>query len=367
MCAAAIGLVDADDMPRTAGVLLVPHMFESFEKRKVSQGGAIAPIVVVVVALGVVLVVLQRRSGKQEARDELDQLSASPSASPSPAPSATSSARFELPGMSLETPGRAPITGDYVTGSVQHVTPPEWGVTWQPGELPPREALNRIVASMAGALETQQRSATRITGSRELPIGGSPGVQFELVNDRGYTLAVTFAECGGRVIQILAGGVAHARQTSAAMVDSFRCTPDPAKDLDREAVAVEVRPGWKRTKATGKPMLVDAREVLVRPTLIPGTDAAPLETIVPISSRAAGFTIDSDRPQELAGRKLWRGSVGADKAAILAWRCPGDARIAVVYIISARGAPLDAGIDLARTGRCLAPGESPPVYPVKGT
>lgn len=343
-------------------------MFESFEKRKTSRAGAIAPIVVVAVAVGILLVMLQRRPQQQQPeRDEglrmLDGLAAG--SSPEGSASAAAFPRLELPGMSLETPGRAPITGDYGTGGVQHTTIPEWGVTWQQGELPPRAVLDRLVDTMAGAIGRQQLSVARVAGSTDLTVAGAPARRFEIVTDRGYRIVVTFAQCGGRIVQLIAGGPANVSSINTRMVDSFRCTPDPKQDLDREVVVVDARRGWKRTKGTGKPMLVNAQEVLVRPTMLPSVDATPLETFVPLASRAAGFTIDSDRPEVIGGRKLWRGSVDSKPAAVMAWRCPGELRVAAIHIISVEGAPLDKGIDLALTGRCLKPGEAPPVYPLK--
>jgi hypothetical protein len=118
------------------------------------------------------------------------------------------------------------------------------------------------------------------------------------------------------------------------------------------------------------PMLVNAHEVLVRPTLSAGLEAGPLEQLLPIAIRAAGMTIDSGTPQDRGGRKLWLGSVvlsGKPRpAAVVAWRCADDARVAAIYIVSLQGAPVEEGIALALTGRCLRPDEKAPDYPVKG-
>ena len=82
--------------------------------------------------------------------------------------------------------------------------------------------------------------------------------------------------CGGRVVQLLGGGPASARAITSKMVESFQCTPDTSRDVDREAVAVALQPGWQRTAPTGAPMLVNAREVLVRPTLLTAAPGVPL-------------------------------------------------------------------------------------------
>lgn len=328
------------------------------------------PVVLVVVGLTVALASYAfRGSPRGEPPDVNDLVAAVPSLSFSP-PAPDSPVRLELPGMSIEAPSSATVKGDYVTGSVQATSPVEWAVTWQPGKLPPLPALESIVDGMIHALDARMMSPTRVAASRESALAGSPGRTFELINERGLVFVVVFGGCGGRVVQIIRGGAVNARETTAAMVDSFQCKPDTARDLDREAVAVDARPGWRRTAATGQPMLVNAREIVVRPTLVAGAEAGPLEQFVPIAIRAGGFTIDSEIPQERAGRKLWSGSLvlsGKKKpAAVVAWRCADDGRVASVYVVSMEGAPLDDGIALALTGRCLRPGEKAPEYPVKG-
>ena len=343
-------------------------MFESFQDRPASRRARVIPIVLVLVALTVALVGYSFRGQPRRAPLEANDLvAAAPSVS---ARAPASPTRLQLPGMSIEAPGYAAVTGDYVTGSVQATYPIEWTITWQHGALPPPDALQPIVDGMRSAFEAREKSAARITSSHEIPLGGSPGRMFEIVNERGFDVVVVFGECGGRVVQIASGGPVNAKQTTTAMVESFQCTPDASQELDREAIAVDALPGWRRTSATGKPMLVNAREVLVRPSLVPGTEAGPIEPLVLIAVRAGHFTIDSDAPQERAGRKLWFGSLTLSgkqhPAAIVAWRCAGDARIATVHVVSLRGATLDEGIALALTGRCLGPTEKAPDYPVKG-
>lgn len=293
-----------------------------------------------------------------------------PEASASSLAAAEGFARVELPGLSIEGPGRPSITGDYGAGAAQVTTPFEWAVTWQRGDLPPLEALRSIANAMLGAFQTSTTSPGRIAGTRPVEVAGKSGHEFELVNGIGNTLVATFTECGGRTIQILVGGRAEARANSDKLVASFRCTPDPQKDLDRVGVAVEVRPGWKRTKPSGPPMLVNEREIVVNPTTVAAPNPrTPIEDFVPGAVRAAGFTLESERPIEKKGRKLWRASLSMNgkthPAAILAWRCE-DGRVGAVYVFGEPGSSLDEGIELALTARCLAPDEAPPTYPVKG-
>lgn len=341
-------------------------MFESFKDNGASRRTRVIPVVLVLVLVALAVALISY-SFPAPPRSEVLEGNNLVGAMPSPPPSPV---RLELPGMSIEAPSYATITGDYVTGSVQATYPIEWAVTWQHGPLPPLAALQPIVDGMISALAARQLSPAHVTGSRESTLGGAPGRTFELTSDNGSVYVVVFGECGGRVVQIISGGPLNAKQTAAAMVDSFKCKPDPSRDLDRDAVALEVRPGWQRTAATGQPMLVNARELLVRPTLVSNIDAGPLEQYVPIAIRAGGFTIDTSAPQERAGRKVWFGSLalsGKPKpAAIVAWRCADDTRIAAVYVVSMQGTPLDDGIALALTGRCLGPGDKAPDYPVKG-
>ena len=344
-------------------------VFESFQDNRASRRARVVPIVLVIAALAVAVALIGYSSRGQPLRDPrevTDLLAATPSVSPRAPPTPT---RLELPGMSIEAPGYAPVTGDYVTGNVQATYPIEWAVTWQHGALPPPDALQQIVNGIMRTFETRQMSSTRIVSSHESLVGGSPGRMFELVNERGFAFVIVFGACGGRVVQIMSGGLVNAKQTTTAMVDSFRCKPDASHDLDREAVAVDARPGWRRTAATGLPMLVNARELVVRPSLVPGAEAGPIDSLLPIAIRAGGFSIDSDTPRERAGRKLWFGSVtlsGKQRpAAVVAWRCEDAARVAAIYIVSMQGAPLEEGIALALTGRCLGPDEKAPDYPVK--
>ena len=345
-------------------------VFESFQDQRPPRRTPVVAVVLIIVAGWVAVISYSGWGTSHDPPRSVNDLDvAAPTVS---SRSAAPPARLELPGMSIEAPGYAPLTGDYVTGSVQATYPIEWAVTWQHGALPPLDALQPVVNGMMRTFETHQGSPARVTGSREILVGGGPGRVFELVNERGFSFVVAFGECGGRVVQILSGGMNSAKQTTTAMVDSFRCTPDVAQDLDHEAVAVDTRPGWLRTAATGMPMLVNAREIVVRPSLMPGADARSFEVLAPIAIRAGGFTIDSDVPKERAGRKIWFGSIPLSgkqqPAAVVAWRCGADdTRVAAVYVVSMKGAPLEDGISLALTGRCLGPGEKAPDYPVKGT
>jgi hypothetical protein len=343
-------------------------VFDAFQDQRPSWRPRVVAVLLLVVAAAIALIGYFRWRTSRDALSAVDDLvGAGEPAIPSLAPD--SPVKIALPGMSIDAPSAATVTGDYLTGSVQAMSPIEWAVAWQAGPLPPPIALQSVVGTMMRTFETRLLSPARVTSSREISVGGAPGRLFEMVNERGFAFVVAFGECGGRVVQILSGGLG-ARETTTAMVDSFRCTPDASQDLDRDSVAVEVRPGWRRNAATGHALLVNARELVVRMAVLPGAQAGPLEPIVPSAIRAAGFTIDSDVGQERGGRKVWFGSLTLSgkprRAAVVAWACGADMRIAAIYIVSMEGAPLEDGIALALTGRCLRPGEKAPEYPLKG-
>jgi hypothetical protein len=275
--------------------------------------------------------------------------------------------RLQLPGMSIEAPDAAAVEGDYMTGSVQRTFPHEWSVTWQEGTLG-RAEMQKAMEATVPTLSAKLGSPARLSRSRDVQVAGSNGSQFEFENQKGYRVVITSVECGGRVVQIVAAGLGHAADTSAKMVASFRCTPDPPKGRVDDAVAVDVRPGWRRTAPKGQPMLVNEREVLVRPTLLPGVDGATDELLI-AGMRGAGFAPASSAPKKMKGRRVWQGSmdVGGETvpAAIVVWPCAGDRRTGMVYVFSLKGAPLDEGIELALTGRCLAPDRQAPDHPTR--
>lgn len=315
------------------------------------------------VALVVVVVVLEVRSSEVDWDGaEYDLVAYAPEPN----------LRLELPGMSLETPGPAPVTGDYGTGAVQRTGLVEWRVQWQRGKMPPLDVARKVVDKMLGVLSQQQYSSPRVVTEREIAVAGVPAYQFELTNTFGTVILFTLFSCDGRVVQVFVSGK-QIQSMTGAMLTSFRCTPEPASEPDRASVAeeasvvVDVRPGWKRTSGD-KLMLVNDRELVVQPRLLPHIEAGTLEAAFPSLADAAGFRLAETPPTKLGDRTLWRGTLmvgGGKPTAVLGWVCPHDGRVALVYVTSMAVAPLDDGIALARTGRCLAPGDRPPPYPVQ--
>ena len=105
----------------------------------------------------------------------------------------------------------------------------------------------------------------------------------------------------------------------------------------------------------------------MRPDVLPGLDEGSLEELVPTALRAGGFMVDASKPEERAGRKVWRASMTLDgrarEAAIVVWWCPEQKRTAAIYVVSMGGAPIADGVDLALTGRCLGPDDKAPPIP----
>jgi formylglycine-generating enzyme required for sulfatase activity len=347
-------------------------MFESFQQRRVSRWGRLPAIAMGVVGTGIVLFTIY--------------LVATPSRPPTPPrPASPAFESLSLPGMWLDVPAGARVSGDYVTGHVQHSNPLDWGVSWAEGELPQSLDPTELVIVMSRGSKTEQIKPTRLISSRDLTLDGAPARQyvFALEHDltldgaparqyafaleRDRTLDLTLTTCGRRLVQLLVFGDSEIKQTVARrMASSFVCSPDPAQDLDPQALALEVRPGWYRVPATGRIALVDASGVHVLPSVAPKARGAPFRSVLERERARSGFMADPGEPQEIAGHWLWPGTLESSRAVMMAWPCPDDLRTAIVYVASSAGAPLDRGIDLALTGRCLAPDEDLPVFPAPG-
>lgn len=277
--------------------------------------------------------------------------------------------KVDLPGMSVEAPAGGKLTGEYVSGSYGASFPQEWSVAWQRGALPPVEEMKPIVAGMRKGIEAQTGLKTRLGDAKKRTLGGTPGYEFEITTNGTTTLRVVFGECGGRVINIASAGSGSAKEIATRMADTFQCTPDASKDIDRDSVAVDVRPGWWRTAPTGKLMLVNAQEVVLRTDILPGGADGKVEELVPTALSAGGMTPDGRPPEERDGRKIWHASLLLDgkprEAVVVSFRCAADQRIALIYVVSMRGASIADGVALAMTGRCLAPDEKTPSFPVR--
>lgn len=338
-------------------------MFEAYETRQVSKHRWIGPVIValVVLALVVALVVYRRHAEVVRAQGDLDKVWKSIEAP------ADSFVRVELPGMSLEAPSAAKPTGDYTTGSVSQLFP-EWMVTWQSGKLPPAEALQSIVGAMMRAVEQQRHTPVQLASAADVTLDGGRARQFELRADGAlvYSAWVTFGECDGRVLQVLNGGVSGVKDTHDRMVRSFRCHPDPSRSSEELTVAVDVRPGWHLAMPGGKAMLANARDVVVQMRTLPAVPGAPQpEQYIAAAAGGAGLELEG-KPVSRKGRIVGIGRIQRDGSsspmAMVMWTC-ADRRLAVVYVNASKRADLEQGIDLALTGRCLAPGEPAPDYP----
>lgn len=324
-------------------------MFESVEKRR--QGRLASPMAIVVGAAGVVLAF-----GLVFCPRPPDPASPPPIPEPKPA-----LVRFELPGMTLDVPGTPQITGDYLMGEVAHSTWPfAWHVLWQPGEAPEREQVTRYAEMAARDLAVGDPSSIR-----EVTTGGARGHRVDFAPEKGMINAAAMLTCGGRVVDIRASAHERMQEYVTKMIDSFRCTPDPDQEIGREHVAVEMRPGWGRSDATGQSVLINERGIAVGAELFRLPAGSTLTAATEAQLHSLGFVSSSHQPEKLQERLLWRGSVGSTAAAVLAFSCDRE-RMGMVTVFGAKGASLQSGIDLATTARCLAPDEDAPPYPVVG-
>jgi hypothetical protein len=157
------------------------------------------------------------------------------------------------------------------------------------------------------------------------------------------------------------------RETNERIRSSFRCTPDPSKDLDAPVVAVEKRKGWYRTKQRppGGIMLANGSDVLVQMNSLADLGSS-IDIVMASALKSGGFEVVAD-PAPRGGKRWWRGTLkmkrGPVPAAVAAWPCATRQAFGVVYVTSLGNAPMDPGLDLAATARCLAPGEAAPDYP----
>ena len=264
---------------------------------------------------------------------------------------------LELPGMSVKAPASVPITGDYATGSVRG-TSPEFAISWQRGSLPEPGELREVVAMIAKTIEAQLGTTATVGPHRHVIVAGGNGVAIDISTAVG-TLHMTLLECDKRIIQLMTAGN---RSDMDTMTSSFRCTPDPKNQMTI-SVAVDAKQGWVEQPGGARTILVNARGTLVQPSSMVG-DESPLETFIPTAVASAGMRVNKTVKRR-GDKRIWTGTMvidGAQKpAAMVAWACPNHV-IGAVYVVAAGTGSLDEGLALAYTGRCLKPGELPPVY-----
>lgn len=322
---------------------------------------------IVFACLGIVLALVRCSLRMERNRDysfESSYSSYSPSySSPYIGGSYSSTKRLELPGMTVTAPGAPAVTGDYVTGSVQS-TYPDFAISWQRGSLPSASEIRSLLEGIATALEAQLATTASVGTTRTVTLGGRTAYQVDISTGMG-PLHITLGECGGRIVQIMTGGVGVGSSYMDTMVSSFTCTPDPSKDVSVTSVVVDVRKGWGRMAATDRLTLANKHDVLVQPTSMAGDATTPLEKFIPDAVRAAGMHVGATAKRR-GDKRVWTGTMTVDgetyPAALVAWQCPNRI-IGAVYVMSMGKAKLDEGLALAYTGRCLEDGEAQPDYP----
>jgi hypothetical protein len=322
-------------------------MFEGVVQRRSRSPWWAALAIIPVVAIVVVAIV---RGHKSEPAHESPAPMVIDPVPVTPPPDPNAVARLELPGMSLETPGTAPVKGSYGEGSALHEGGAiEWGVTWQMGEQPDDAGLRTIVRSMTQVLARRDGVPCAINEDHAVDVGGAPGRTFELLR-AGGRMYMTFARCGDRVVQLLTSGPL-AKEHHDRMISSFRCTPDPKQLVKVTTAAITPRPGWKEHK----PGQWVKGPVMVIVNRLPNPSKQPLRDLLVAGTSTQGFAMRGE-PTLRGSYLVWGGTLRLERteyqAALVAWSCPDDtAGLAYVAAVGQGGA-IDEGIELAMTGQC---------------
>jgi len=209
-------------------------MFESTSQRRRSSSGTVIAAIVIIAGAAVGFGWFECRGHEQREKEETVERIIQSS-------KARARARDEamvpaaLPGMSLEMPGRATVTGTYQDGEA---TAGEGKLTatvrWRTGELPSKEAFTGYVRRVAGGFVGEGRMlTTSCADPQDTQLDGRPALRCEVVlvslspgpdpaRPVPPYVQVVMTTCGGRVVDqtTTSSGI------EARMMRSFHCTPD---------------------------------------------------------------------------------------------------------------------------------------------
>jgi hypothetical protein len=176
------------------------------------------------------------------------------------------------------------------------------------------------------------------------------------------TQLVTFLDCDGRYFTFSAS--ANDRAGNNALLQSVRCTPDPTvhSSTARFSVVVDAEDGWKRIDSPDELELVGPRDIHLHAKMFATRQGSVYDVIQNAAQRIQLRPHPTTRNDKvfvtgwLPGERAYAPGL---EVAILGFRCPwGD--VATLTIIGAP--PLDPGILLADTGRCLEADDVMPHY-----
>ncbi|HEY5928529.1 MAG TPA: hypothetical protein VIV11_42875 [Kofleriaceae bacterium] len=273
--------------------------------------------------------------------------------------------RVKLPGMSIEVPSAGFETGNYQTGKYSGRSGITYELSWALGKPDPNleQTFRASTATMQQKLSLQ--NPPEISPRLQVVLGGQPAAQFLMKTLPGerkpFELVATYGTCGARIVVLVVAGV-EVQAAAQQMIESFRCTPDPKQEEYRAEVVVAAREGWERLEET-RLLLANAKGIEVQTALFAYSEGS----VADIAKRELGAIGASMTPRAgTRGDKVYWTGVD-DKGlpiAILGWRCRSQ-RVAVVLVQAPHGVPLDEGIALADTGRCLETDEKMPDYPIR--
>jgi hypothetical protein len=268
-----------------------------------------------------------------------------------------------LPGMSIDLPGAATLSGTYRDGAASAPQPFDDTVLWELGAPPTdpverKEDIDRMIASLG----RHGLPGMRLVSESDVKVGGASGHKVLLGNDAGQQVTTTETACGGRRVEIIVGGMSEVVAATDTILKSFVCTPDPKQDLSRSDIVVTPAPGWAREMDNKTLVLVGFHGLRVAAMMFDSEEGETVAATVRRILTIAHYKLDAHTSTR-GDKTMLTGTVeGGVKVAALAWRC-GDDRTHVFLVTSHEGSPVAPGVELAATGRCLPEDEAMPPYP----
>ncbi len=296
-------------------------MFEHVQQR--NRRPTLVPILAGVGICVAVYFVVDRWSRRTSERESMDFMNSFAGSIKNDAPLE----RAQLPGMSIELPGRPTERGDYVAGVAEVAGA---SVSWVPG----------LLDDDAWFMQQQ----FKLFGAGEKPLATTQfGGAFAFEDHVGEELHVLAGSCGRRTIIVRA---TTNRERFDQIKASFRCRPD--RELLHLGAIVGPRKGWKRMTDDPKILLTDSI----------GDVRLILQSRRDSYDPRGKQSIPADATPEAVGRyRIWRGHGTSLKGqplvtALVDWQCPDHPYFGEAFITSPTS--VDEAIQVALTGSCIA-------------